>query len=165
MSHDGGLVRTESSDGNGIKMTIASKLILSFLMIIILTSAIFMFVNISAISSHINSDAQEQAQEVLKNARDVYLSRLGHINSVVRSTGQRSLIREAVLSGQVDRSATISVIFMKYSSQEGRFVLPMRLKDISYETFHEGGNKLGTAHKAFSLQALFEPALPCCLYR
>jgi two-component system NtrC family sensor kinase len=105
MSQEGGLTGIESSSDNGIKMSIATKLILSFLLIIILTSAIFTVVGITAISSHIKSDAQEQAREVLDNARDIYMNRLGHVNSVVRSAGQRSLIREAVSSGQVERSA------------------------------------------------------------
>ena len=105
MTEEGGSTGIESSSNNGIKMSIATKLILSFLLIIVLTSAIFTAVGIAAISSHIKSDAQEQAREVLDNARDVYMDRLGHVNSIVRSTGQRSLISEAVASGQVERAA------------------------------------------------------------
>ena len=86
MSQEGSLTGIESSSDNGIKMSIATKLILSFLLIIILTSAIFTVVGITAISSHIKSDAQEQAREVLDNARDIYMNRLGHVNSVVRSS-------------------------------------------------------------------------------
>lgn len=85
-------------------MSIATKLILSFLLIIILTSVFFSYESVSAISNHIQADAEEQAREFLANAREIYLDRLSHVNSVVNSTGQRLLIREAVMSRQLDRS-------------------------------------------------------------
>ena len=105
MSQEGDFTGIESSSDNGIRMSIATKLILSFLLIIILTSAIFTAVGIAAISNHIEADVQEQVREVLDNARDIYMDQLDHVNGVVHSTGQRSLISDALASGQVERAA------------------------------------------------------------
>jgi two-component system NtrC family sensor kinase len=105
MSDNGGLTGTESPSREGIELSIATKLIVSFLLIIFVTSAFFSFVSVSAISNHIRADSEEQAEEFLANAREVFLDRLNHVNSVVYSTGQRLLVREALQSGQMDRLA------------------------------------------------------------
>lgn len=102
---EGGLLGSESTSKNGIRISIATKLVLSFLLIIILTSAIFTTVGIVIISDHIKSDAQEQLKEDIESAREIYLSRLNHVNSVVRSTAESPRIREAVLSGNAQQAA------------------------------------------------------------
>ena len=96
-------IDSDSTGNNGIRLSITTKLVLSFLMIIVMTSAIFTGVGIYIISDHIKEDAQEQAREDLVSARDIYLNKLSQINSAVRSTADRSNIRDAVASGDVDQ--------------------------------------------------------------
>jgi len=94
---------SDSAGNNGIRISVTTKLVLSFLLFIVITSAIFTGVGIYIISDHIKADGQEQAREDLDNARDIYLNKLSRINSVVRSTADRSSIRDAVASGNVDQ--------------------------------------------------------------
>ncbi len=94
---------SDSTGNNGIRISVTTKLVLSFLLFIVITSAIFTGVGIYIISDHIKADSQEQAREDLDNARDIYLNKLSQINSAVRSTADRSNIRDAVASGNVDQ--------------------------------------------------------------
>jgi two-component system NtrC family sensor kinase len=96
---------SDSAGNNGIRISVTTKLVLSFLLFIVITSAIFTGVGIYIISDHIKADGQEQAREDLDNARDIYLNKLSQINSAVRSTADRSNIRDAVASGNVDQVA------------------------------------------------------------
>ena len=70
MIQEGGFSGSESKK-NKIRISIATKLVLSFLLIIIMTSAIFTGVVITLISDHIRSDAQEQVRENLDSAREI----------------------------------------------------------------------------------------------
>ena len=101
----GDWLRSDSKGNNGIRISLTTKLVLSFLIIIIMTSAIFTGVGIYIISDHIEADAQEQARDDLDSARELYLNKLSQINSVVRSTADKSNIRDAVTSGNVDQVA------------------------------------------------------------
>ncbi len=91
-----------SDSTNGIRISIATKLILSFLLVIIVSGAIFSGVGIYLISRHINSDAQEQARRDVVSAQEVYLDRLDHLNIVVVSTANNIRIKDAVTSGNTD---------------------------------------------------------------
>ena len=61
--------RSDSLVNNGFRISITAKLVLSFLLFIVMTSAIFTAVGIYIISDHIKADAQEQAREDLESAR------------------------------------------------------------------------------------------------
>lgn len=95
----------DSVNNNGVRISIATKLILSFLLIIFVTSAIFTAVIVIFVGNHIKLDAQEQALEDLESAREIYSNKLDQINSVVRSTADRSFMEEVASSGNVERSA------------------------------------------------------------
>jgi two-component system NtrC family sensor kinase len=105
MIQEGGLSGSDPRTNNKIRISIATKLVLSFLLIIFMTSAIFTGVVIVLISDHMQSDAQEQVREDLTSAREVYLARLDQINSVVRSTARTSFVEESLLSGDIEQAA------------------------------------------------------------
>ncbi len=96
---------SDSKGNNGIRISVTTKLVLSFLIIIVMTSAIFTGVGIYIISDHIRADAQEQARDDLDSAREIYLNKLSEINSVVRSTADKSNVRDAVIARSVDQVA------------------------------------------------------------
>jgi hypothetical protein len=105
MIQEGGLSGSDPRANYKIRISIATKLVLSFLLIIFMTSAIFTGVVIVLISDHMQSDAQEQVREDLTSAREVYLARLDQINSVVRSTARTSFVEESLLSGDIEQAA------------------------------------------------------------
>jgi two-component system NtrC family sensor kinase len=84
-----------------LRIPIATKLILSFLLIIVITSAVFTVVGIQLISDRIVTEAQEKVGRDLNSAREIYLSKLNHLNDVVRLTADRFYIRDALISGDI----------------------------------------------------------------
>lgn len=87
---------------DGVRIPIAAKLILSFLLIIILVSAIFTLAGIQLISNRIVAEAQEKVRHDLNSAREIYQSELEHINDVVRLTAGRFFLTDAMTSGNID---------------------------------------------------------------
>jgi two-component system NtrC family sensor kinase len=85
-----------------IKVPIATKLILSFLLIIVIISVVFMVVGVRLISIRIFTGAQEKVRNDLNSAREIYLSTLNHINCAVQFTADRFFIRDALLSGNIE---------------------------------------------------------------
>jgi len=89
---------------SGVTIPIATKLILGFLLIIVITSAVFIVVGVRLIGDRIVSEAQEKVRYNLNAAREIYLSRLSHINDVVRFTADRFFLRDALLSGNIKQT-------------------------------------------------------------
>ncbi len=83
------------------RFAIATKLILSFLLVIVLVSAIFTGLGIQLISDRIVNEAQEKVTFDLNAAREIYKSKLTHINDVVRLTASRFFITDALTKGNV----------------------------------------------------------------
>ncbi len=86
-----------------IKLSIASKLILSYLLIIIFISGVFIVIGIYQINHLIVSEAQDKVRYDLNSAREIYLSRLTHIHDVIRLTAERFFLKEALLSGNIEQ--------------------------------------------------------------
>lgn len=107
-----GLDRSGFKSQNGVRVPIATKLILSFLLIIVIISVVFMVVGVQLISNRIVSEAQEKVRHDLNTAREIYLSKLSHINDVVRLTADRFFIEEAILSGNI-QEAKIELLRIK----------------------------------------------------
>jgi two-component system NtrC family sensor kinase len=84
-----------------LQMPISVKLILSFLLIIVISNLIFTIVGVQIISSRIVSEAQEKVGRDLNSAREIYLSKLNHINDIVRLTADRFYIKDALISGNI----------------------------------------------------------------
>jgi len=90
----------------GLRIPIATKLILSFLLIIVITTTVFTVVGIQLISNRIVTEAQDMVGHDLNSAQEIYLSKLNHINDVVRLTADRFYIKDALISGNVGGFAT-----------------------------------------------------------
>jgi len=82
-----------------IRVAIATKLILSFLLVIALISVVFMVFGIRLINNLILDEAQEKVRNDLNAAREIYLSNLTHIDDVVRLTAERFFLRDALATG------------------------------------------------------------------
>ena len=88
---------------NRIRIPIATKLILGFLAIIILTSAIFTIVGIRLIDNRVTLDAHERVRYDLNSAREIYLNELERVSDVIRLTANNASLRAAVASDNIDQ--------------------------------------------------------------
>jgi len=84
---------------------IATKLILTYLLIIAIISAVFIVLGVQLITDRIVAEAQEKVRNDLNAAREIYLSRLAHINDVIRFTANRFFLRDALKSDNLDFAA------------------------------------------------------------
>jgi two-component system NtrC family sensor kinase len=107
-----GLFRSKSVGKSGVRLPIATKLILSFLLVILIISVVFIVVGAQLIGNRIVSEAQEKVRYDLNSAHQMYSSRLSSINDVVRFTADRVLLMNALLSGDV-KLATDELVKIK----------------------------------------------------
>jgi two-component system, NtrC family, sensor kinase len=98
--------------GDRVRRTpIATKLALSFLLIVMMASLIFTAAGIRLISGRIVAEAQETVKRDLNSARVIYTGQLRHTNDVVRMTADRYIIITALTSGNIqDAAAELSRI-------------------------------------------------------
>ncbi len=88
-----------------LRIPITTKLILSHLAIIVLTSAIFTIAGIQLIGNRIVAEAQETVKRDLNSAREIYTDRLRQVNDIVRLTADRYIIITALRSGNINDAA------------------------------------------------------------
>jgi len=86
------------------KIPIATKLILSFVLVIVVTSLVFIVVGVQLIGNRVVAEAQEKVRNDLNAAREIYLSELSEIRGVVRFTADRFFLKDALLSGNMDEA-------------------------------------------------------------
>ena len=79
-------------------MRLATRLILSFLLVIVIISTVFIVAGVQLIGSRIVAEAQEMVRRDLNAAREIYQSELERINDVVRFTAGRFFLRDALLA-------------------------------------------------------------------
>jgi two-component system NtrC family sensor kinase len=89
--------------------TVALRLLLSFLLVIVATSAVLTAVGIKVIENRVLSEAQSKVQTDLNAARELYLSSLGNVYDVVRFTAERGRIRDSLRGGDLGRAAEVLV--------------------------------------------------------
>lgn len=82
-----------------LKTHIGTKLVLSFLLIIILVSLLFSVVGVRVIGDRVIKEAQAKVQTDLNAAREIYLNKLAFVNDVVRFTADRYLLMRALMAG------------------------------------------------------------------
>lgn len=104
----------------GVKLPIASKLSLSFLVVIVFMSVVFVVVGVQLVANRVVSEAQEKVRNDLNVAREIKQSKLNHVNDVVSLTAGRFFLREALLAGGVAQTAD-ELVKVRY--QEGLDVL------------------------------------------
>ena len=88
-----------------IRISIATKMILGFLLIIITISALFIIAGVQTINNRVTEEGQEKVRNDLNAAREIYLNRLERVSGVIRLTANRYLIREALLSNHLEPAA------------------------------------------------------------
>ncbi len=79
-------------------MRLATRLILSFLLVIVIISTVFIVAGVQLIGNRIVAEAQEMVRRDLNAAREIYLNELERINDVVRFTATRFFLRDALLA-------------------------------------------------------------------
>jgi len=94
-----------SAHKGSFRIPIAIRLILSFLLIIVVTNLILTVVGARIIGNRIVAEAQEKVGRDLNSAREIYLSKLNHLNDVVRLTADRFYIKDALISGDIGKFA------------------------------------------------------------
>ncbi|MFH0794862.1 MAG: cache domain-containing protein [bacterium] len=72
---------------------------MSFLLIIVFTSAVFIAAGITLIGNRIVSEAQEKVRTDLNAAREIYLNHLNHVDYVIRLTADRLLLMNELMGG------------------------------------------------------------------
>ena len=97
--------RSRTRQKNGIRISLATKLIFGFLIVIAIISAIFMVVGVRLISNRILTEAQEKVRHDLNAAREIYLHRLTQIKDVVRFTADRTFLVDAMMSDDINQAA------------------------------------------------------------
>ena len=88
-----------------VPLSITTKLIYSFLIIIIVTSIVFIVVGINLIGDRIVSEAQEMVAQDLNAAGEIYSSKLDSIYDVIRFAADRFFIRNVMVTGNIDLAA------------------------------------------------------------
>jgi two-component system NtrC family sensor kinase len=86
---------------NGVKIPIATKLILSFILVIVVTSVVFIGAGIPLIGDRLVAEAQEKVRNDLNAAREIYWSELDKISTTVRFTAGRFFLRDALQAEDV----------------------------------------------------------------
>ena len=87
------------------RVRMATKLVLSFLLIILLTAVVFGIVGVWVIGNRVVAEAQAKVQTDLNAAREIYLNKLASVNDVVRFTADRVLLMNSLLSGDTKQAA------------------------------------------------------------
>ncbi|MBI5951440.1 MAG: cache domain-containing protein [Chloroflexi bacterium] len=95
--------RIESALLHAVRLPIASKLILSFLSIIIFSSLIFTLLGAQIISSLITLEAEERVRNDLNTARMIYADTLGNIQEKAEFTAVRTFLAD-ILKGDVNQT-------------------------------------------------------------
>jgi two-component system NtrC family sensor kinase len=84
---------------------IATKLVMSFLLIILITSGVLSIVGARVIGNLVVAEAQAKVQTDLNAAREIYLNKLASVNDTVRFTADRILLMRMLLSGDTQQAA------------------------------------------------------------
>ncbi|MDI6772457.1 MAG: cache domain-containing protein [bacterium] len=94
-----------SARRNGGTVPVATKLIVSYLLIIGVTIVVFAVVGTHLIGRIIMSEAQASVRNNLNAGREILHGKLRHVNDVVRLTAGRFFLRDAMASGRADQIA------------------------------------------------------------
>lgn len=86
-----------------IRLPIATRLTLSFLIIIVISSLIFTLLGAEIISSLITSESEERVRNDLNTARMIYMDTLSHIQEKTEFTAVRTFL-EDILKGNIEQT-------------------------------------------------------------
>jgi len=95
-------------------LPIASRLTISFLAIIILSSLIFTIVGVNIISARVISEAQERVRTDLNAADFIYSDTLDHVSEAARFTASRLFLKD-MLNGNITQEYVNELVRFKLS--------------------------------------------------
>lgn len=101
----GWLIKLPGKDGCIFPVRIATKFVLSFLIIIFLTSVTFSVVGVRVIGDRVVDEAQAKVQTDLNAAREIFHNKLASVNDVVRFSSDRLLLINELLTGNARQVA------------------------------------------------------------
>jgi two-component system NtrC family sensor kinase len=84
-----------------IKISLKTKLIASFLAVVIITGSVTTLIGVNLIGSGIIREEQDRVRTDLYSAREIYQEELKEIRDLVRLTAERFFIKEAILEGNL----------------------------------------------------------------
>jgi len=87
-----------------VRVRIATKLTISFLLIILTLSVVFTMIGAYLIDNRITAEAQEKVRTDFNAAEELYKNRLDKINDLIRFTAERYFLRDAIISGNIDQA-------------------------------------------------------------
>lgn len=114
------LTKVVSEKIMNIRSSIATKLTLSFLSIILLSSLIFTFVGVQIINNRIIAEAQERVRTDLNAAREIYQDKLERVADAVKFTAARLFLGD-ILRGEIQSSYLNELT--RFKNSEGLDVL------------------------------------------
>jgi two-component system, NtrC family, sensor kinase len=82
-------------------LSLGTKLMLSFLAVITLMSAVFLAVGVQIIEERVVQEAHERVANDLNAARDIYHGEQRHVTDVVRLTAERFFLRDALAAHDI----------------------------------------------------------------
>jgi len=86
--------------------SIATKLMVTFLLVIVALSLFITLVGVRFIGSRIVAEAQSKVATDLNSAREIYLGHLQHVYNAVRFAADRSFLREGLSPANMRRAIT-----------------------------------------------------------
>ncbi|MBI4277537.1 MAG: cache domain-containing protein, partial [Armatimonadetes bacterium] len=99
-----GVLSARAATGRA-RMSMATKLVLSYVLIIAIATAAFSIAGTQLLGRVITSEAETAVRNHLNAAREIVLGRLRQVNDVVRLTAGRFYLREALSAGRIGQAA------------------------------------------------------------
>ncbi len=100
--------------GRSIRLPIATRLTLSFLSVILLSSLVFTLVGTQIISNLIKAEAEERVRNDLNAARLIYVEALQRVRDAAEFTAVRNITQQ-ILQGNILHTYTDEMIWFKVS--------------------------------------------------
>jgi two-component system, NtrC family, sensor kinase len=108
--------KNHNNNRGRFRIPIATKLILGYLAIVIITSAVFTTAGISLIANRLVKEAQDTVRLDLNAGREIYNSSLNRIYDIVRMTAVRFFLSDALAAGSIE-DATSELTRVKISER------------------------------------------------
>jgi two-component system NtrC family sensor kinase len=89
-----------------VRTPIATKLVLSLLLVILVVSVAFAAAGVQLIRNRVVAEAQGKVRHDLNAARVIYQGELQHVSDVIRFTADRTLLFETLISGNLGYAET-----------------------------------------------------------
>ncbi|MCJ7732905.1 MAG: hypothetical protein MUP11_00010, partial [Anaerolineales bacterium] len=89
---------------HNLKVPIHAKLMVAFVLMIVMIGTVFLVIGVRLTSNRVRAEAQDKVRNDLNAARVIYDSQLQQIGSVVCYTADRTLLQDAILTGDLEEA-------------------------------------------------------------